>query len=132
MMASPLAASSSRASTPQSPLAKAATTIDDLTVALSNFSRAPTPDPVIVCCCRREECESTRAWASFRAKLESRLVLSAGSCLCVLELCLNSPCVEVGQALLQRHEAYVRRQDAALSREVSHYPSLTLCTDMFS
>lgn len=27
-------------------------------------------------------------------------------------------CAEVGQALLERHEAYVRRQDAALSRQV--------------
>ncbi|KAF8497341.1 hypothetical protein JB92DRAFT_3125710 [Gautieria morchelliformis] len=102
-MASTLAASSSRASTPESPLAKAATTIDDLTAALSNFSRAPTPDPAIICCCRRDDCESSCSWASFRAKLESRLVLSA----------------EVGQALLQRHEAYVRRQDTALSREAS-------------
>ncbi|KAF8592253.1 hypothetical protein K439DRAFT_1524670 [Ramaria rubella] len=120
-MASPLSAPSSRASTPESPradspLARAATTINDLTLALSNFSRAPTPDPPITCCCHTPDCDATTAWAAFRAKLESRLVLSA----------------EVGQALLQRHEAYVRRQDAALTREASLIFSDTDASDAAS
>ena len=124
MMASPLAAASSRASTPESPLAQADTTIDDLTSALSNFSSAPTPDPPITCCCRREDCEAFSSWASFRAKLEARLVLSAGESLQVslyiwtYRLSLSEG-IEVGQALLQRHEMYVRRQDATLSSQAS-------------
>ncbi|KIJ57138.1 hypothetical protein M422DRAFT_219025 [Sphaerobolus stellatus SS14] len=109
MMASPLPAQSSRASSPATTISEVdfstrdGKTIDDLTVALANFSRAQTPDITIGCCCQQENCESMRAWADVRAKLESRLVLSA----------------EVGQALLQRYEAYVRRQDASLSREAS-------------
>ena len=49
--------------------------------ALSNFSRVPSPEPpnVSTCCCGREDCESSRAWATCKAKLESRLVLSAGT-----------------------------------------------------
>ncbi|TDL29974.1 hypothetical protein BD410DRAFT_780491 [Rickenella mellea] len=94
--------SSSRPPTPDSPLAnslhQATATIDDITAALSTFSRAPSPDPpnLLQCCCAREECDHTKAWAAFKAKLEGRLVLSA----------------EVGQALLRKHEAYVRRQES--------------------
>ncbi|KAK0207041.1 hypothetical protein DFS33DRAFT_639709 [Desarmillaria ectypa] len=89
----------SRPLTPESPLASslnhATSTIDDLTVALANFSRVPSPEPsLMTCCCGRDDCENANAWFSMKSKLESRLILSA----------------EVGQALLQRHEAYVRRQ----------------------
>lgn len=79
--------------------------IDDLTFALANFSRVSSPEltPDLPCCCSREECEHTRAWRNFKNKLESRLILSA----------------EVGQALLKRHEAYVRRH------ENRRQPSLT-------
>ncbi|PBK67066.1 hypothetical protein ARMSODRAFT_959740 [Armillaria solidipes] len=89
----------SRPLTPESPLASslnhATSTIDDLTVALANFSRVPSPEPsLMLCCCGRDDCENANAWFSMKSKLESRLILSA----------------EVGQALLQRHEAYVRRQ----------------------
>ncbi|KAK0491541.1 hypothetical protein IW261DRAFT_1438264 [Armillaria novae-zelandiae] len=89
----------SRPLTPESPLASslnhATSTIDDLTVALANFSRVPSPEPsLMMCCCGRDDCENANAWFSMKSKLESRLILSA----------------EVGQALLQRHEAYVRRQ----------------------
>ncbi|KAI0065860.1 hypothetical protein BV25DRAFT_1797971 [Artomyces pyxidatus] len=89
----------SRSSTPGSPsrsLYDATTAIDDLTRSLANFSRVATPEPVNAsgCCCAAEDCEYTKAWLAVKSKLESRLVLSA---------------VEVGQALLQRHEAYVRR-----------------------
>ncbi|KAK0461600.1 uncharacterized protein EV420DRAFT_1526159 [Desarmillaria tabescens] len=91
----------SRPLTPESPLASslnhATSTIDDLTVALANFSRVPSPEPSLMsCCCGRDDCENANAWFSMKSKLESRLILSA----------------EVGQALLQRHEAYVRRQGA--------------------
>ncbi|KAK0499537.1 hypothetical protein EDD18DRAFT_1151576 [Armillaria luteobubalina] len=89
----------SRPLTPESPLASslnhATSTIDDLTVALANFSRVPSPEPsLMMCCCGRDDCENANAWFSMKSKLESRLILSA----------------EVGQALLQRHEAYVRQQ----------------------
>ncbi|RPD66795.1 hypothetical protein L226DRAFT_476686 [Lentinus tigrinus ALCF2SS1-7] len=90
----------SRPLTPDSQLAsslhRATTTIDELTNALTNASRLSSPEPenVCTCCCGREECENSKAWATLKAKLESRLVLSA----------------EVGRALLERHEALVRRQ----------------------
>lgn len=74
----------SRPETPDSPssLRNATATIDDLTLALSDFSRAHSPEPpnVSTCCCGREDCETTQAWCAFKAKLESRLVLSAGEC----------------------------------------------------
>ncbi|KIY70393.1 hypothetical protein CYLTODRAFT_435731 [Cylindrobasidium torrendii FP15055 ss-10] len=75
----------------------AANTIDDLTIALANFSRVPSPEPpsLVTCCCAKEDCEHMHAWLSMKNRLESRLILSA----------------EVGQALLQRHEAYVRRHE---------------------
>lgn len=85
MMASPLPAQSSRASSPMSTISdldphrhQDSKTFDDLTLALANFSRAQTPDAPAGCCCMRENCESMRTWADVRAKLESRLVLSAG------------------------------------------------------
>ncbi|OCH94494.1 hypothetical protein OBBRIDRAFT_884689 [Obba rivulosa] len=94
-------ATSSRPASPDSimtnSLHQATGAIDDLTVALSNLSGTSTPEPhdVTTCCCGREECEASQAWTSHKAKMESRLVLSA----------------EVGQALLRRHEAYMRRQE---------------------
>ncbi|KAH9960468.1 hypothetical protein BC827DRAFT_1207953 [Russula dissimulans] len=96
----------SQLSTPpsNSPLSRsfldASTAIDDLTRSLSDYSRISTPEPpshLPVCECNAEDSEYTKAWLAVKAKLESRLVLSA----------------EVGQALLQRHEAYVRRVQAA-------------------
>lgn len=90
-----------RPDTPQSPSANslydATTTIDDITTALANFSRVPSPEPpsAIVCCCRKEDCENLKSWLTLKSRLGSRLVLSA----------------EVGQALLQRHEAYVRQHE---------------------
>ncbi|KAH9854959.1 hypothetical protein C2E23DRAFT_867064 [Lenzites betulinus] len=94
--------SDSRPLTPDSQLAnslhRATATIDDLTHTLSSVSRLSSPEPenVCTCCCGREECETSKAWASFRSKLEGRLVLSA----------------EVGRALLERHEALVRKYSA--------------------
>ncbi|KAJ6532259.1 hypothetical protein DFH09DRAFT_1092922 [Mycena vulgaris] len=98
-----------RPPTPDSPLTNrdslydATTTIDDLTQALENVSRVPSPEPpaLFFCCCGRDDCENVQAWLGMKARLESRLTLSAAN--------RN---VEVGQALLQRHEAYVRRHES--------------------
>ncbi|KAF9226730.1 hypothetical protein BS17DRAFT_500792 [Gyrodon lividus] len=90
-----------RPATPDSTIASslyhATSTIDDLTLALTNFSRVPSPEPQrqIYCCCGNDECEATKSWLALKSKLESRLILSA----------------EVGSALLQRHEVYVRRHE---------------------
>ncbi|KAJ7098587.1 hypothetical protein B0H15DRAFT_821313 [Mycena belliarum] len=97
-----------RTPTPDSPLTNrdslydATTTIDDLTQALENVSRVPSPEPpsIFFCCCGRDDCENVQAWLAMKARLESRLTLSA----------------EVGQALLQRHEAYVRRHQGQNNR----------------
>ncbi|KAL6307178.1 hypothetical protein BKA93DRAFT_747895 [Sparassis latifolia] len=90
-----------RSMSPDSPLYRATSTIDELTLALANFSRASSPEPlhVAVCCCRKEECATSKAWLAYKTKMEARLVLSA----------------EVGQALLERHEAYVRRRESERS-----------------
>ena len=58
----------------------ATTTIDDLTLALTNHTRVPSPEPnpSLTCCCSRDNCENTKGWLAFKTKLESRLVLSAG------------------------------------------------------
>ncbi|KAF8626714.1 hypothetical protein AX17_006481 [Amanita inopinata Kibby_2008] len=99
----------SRPATPESPLTgslyQAALTIEDLTSALADFShRVPSPDPPVrlTCCCGKEDCENLGNWIAVKARLESRLRLSA----------------EVGQALLQRHEAYVRRHEPSAMRRV--------------
>ncbi|KAF7352224.1 hypothetical protein MVEN_01185800 [Mycena venus] len=97
-----------RPPTPDSPLTNrdslydATTTIDDLTNALNDVSRVPSPEPpsLYFCCCGRDDCENVQAWLATKARLESRLMLSA----------------EVGQALLQRHEAYVRRHESESRR----------------
>ena len=51
----------SRPTTPGSPssLRDATATIDDLTLALSDFSRVHSPEPpdLTTCCCRKEDCE---------------------------------------------------------------------------
>ncbi|KAF9461989.1 hypothetical protein BDZ94DRAFT_1262166 [Collybia nuda] len=99
----------SRPATPGSPLTSslhhATATIDDLTMALVNFSRVPSPEPpnLLVCCCGGENCENSLSWLECKSRLESRLTLSG----------------EVGQALLQRHEAYVRQHEGRESRQVS-------------
>ncbi|KLO06579.1 hypothetical protein SCHPADRAFT_917500 [Schizopora paradoxa] len=89
-------------------LYRANSTIDDLTTTLTKISRAPTPDDLTTfrCCCGREECINYHTWASLHKKLEGRLIL----------------CAEVGRALLEKHEAYVRRHggDAGVE-EVSRY-----------
>ncbi|KAH8835469.1 hypothetical protein DL96DRAFT_1574366 [Flagelloscypha sp. PMI_526] len=76
--------------------------IDDLTDALANFSRVPSPEPQssLSCCCGNDDCPNLKSWNELKTKLESRLVLSA----------------EIGQALLQRHETYVRRSEERYKR----------------
>ena len=75
----------SRPLTPDSQLTsslhRATTTIDELTRTLTSVSRfsSPEPDNVTTCCCGREDCEASKAWAAIKAKLEGRLVLSAGT-----------------------------------------------------
>lgn len=80
----------SRSTSPDSPLASslfdATANIDDLTNSLANFSRVDTPEPAaaLTCCCGKEDCEHLKAWQAFKAKLESRLILSAGAFITML------------------------------------------------
>jgi hypothetical protein len=82
-----------RSVTPESTLTssfyRATTTMDELTLALQNFSRLPSPSPefptTLVCCCRKEDCETSKSWSSLKSKLESRLILSAGALLLIHE-----------------------------------------------
>lgn len=125
-----------RPDTPQSPstnsLYDATTTIDDITAALAKFSRVPSPEPpsAVVCCCPKENCENLKSWLTSKSRLESRLVLSAGKRQNIFFTThwkphLKMSCLEVGQALLQRHEAYVRQHEVydSLSNPTtdSHY-----------
>lgn len=70
--------------TPESPLASslyhATSTIDDLTAALANCSRVPSPEPptAVVCCCGNATCENLKSWLALKSRLGSRLILSAG------------------------------------------------------
>ncbi|KAF8806118.1 hypothetical protein BYT27DRAFT_7168420 [Phlegmacium glaucopus] len=97
--------------TPESPLTNslyhATSTIDDLTAALANFSRVPSPEPptTVACCCGKAICENLKSWLALKSRLGSRLILSA----------------EVGQALLQRHEAYVRQHERKWNINASRY-----------
>ncbi|KAG6896187.1 hypothetical protein C0992_009810 [Termitomyces sp. T32_za158] len=88
-------------------------TIDDLTLALANFSRGPAPEPdrILPCCCGKDHCEKAKAWSELKARLESRLILSAGVHCASLSVRRADFSTEVGQALLQRHEAYVRQHN---------------------
>ena len=123
----------SRPPTPESPFANslyhATSTMDDITTALADFSRVPSPEPpsAITCCCGKENCENLKSWLALKSRLGSRLILSAG------KATLHSPrspaeilcsLIEVGQALLQRHEAYVRQHevyDPQSPTAASHY-----------
>jgi hypothetical protein len=88
--------------------------IDDLTLALMNLSQISTSESQqnICCCCGITECQATRSWLDSKEKLEKRLHLSAGMSMCRLqsERSINMY-TEVGSALLQRHEAYVRQHE---------------------
>jgi len=76
----------SRAASPASPMTSsfydATTTIDDLTTAIADLSRIPSPDPTtatLICCCGKDDCHSFKSWVDLRTKLNQRLVLSAGT-----------------------------------------------------
>ncbi|KAH8118771.1 hypothetical protein DFH11DRAFT_699408 [Phellopilus nigrolimitatus] len=95
---------SSRPTSPNSQMAnslyRATATIDELTTTLAKISRAPTDNAnLLPCCCGRDLCEHRKAWVAFHGKLESRLII----------------CAEVGQALLEKHDAYVRRHASDIS-----------------
>src|ERR1700722_4394446 len=90
-----------RPTTPESPLAgslyHASTTVDDLTMALANFSRVTSPEPPfsVTCCCGNDDCDNAKAWLTFKSKLEERLVLSAGNYILLIHvgmLTYISPC----------------------------------------
>ncbi|KAG1772190.1 hypothetical protein EV702DRAFT_1246573 [Suillus placidus] len=72
--------------------------IDDLTLALMNLSQVSSLESQqnICCCCGSTECQAMKSWLDSKEKLKKRLHLSA----------------EVGSALLQRHEAYVRQHES--------------------
>lgn len=105
----PLSPASPRTPPPVSPLTstilRANGTIADLSRTLSDLSASeyhPTEDTSrvdVVCCCGNRDCEASRAWAD----AERKLVVSA----------------EVGQALLERHEAFERRQEALVKQNDS-------------
>ncbi|KAG5648703.1 hypothetical protein DXG03_000050 [Asterophora parasitica] len=107
---------SSRPASPESLLANsfhhANSTIDDLTLALANFSRVPSPEPptLLTCCCGGGDCENVGVWLDLKTRLESRLILSAGK-FPPNAFCAELTVPEVGQALLEKHEAYVRRHE---------------------
>jgi len=73
-----------RPPTPESPLTSslyhATSTMDDITTALANFSRVPSPEPpsTVTCCCGKENCENLISWLALKSRLGSRLILSAG------------------------------------------------------
>ena len=109
-------------SPPESPstnsLYHATSTMDDITTALANFSRVPSPEPLsaVTCCCGKENCENLKSWLAIKSRLGSRLTLSAGRVNIIHYTLLQVQLtyyvfLEVGQALLQRHEAYVRQHE---------------------
>jgi hypothetical protein len=65
-----------------SSLYDASSNIDDLTLALMNFSQVPSLESQqnICCCCGSTECKATKDWLDLKEKLEKRLHLSAGVC----------------------------------------------------
>lgn len=124
----------SRPGTPDSQLTnslyRANATIDDLTTTLTKISRAPTPDDLklLHCCCGKADCENTKAWTAFQTKLESRLILCAGELLeqpSAARIANTSCRLEVGQALLEKHEAYVRRHGGP-DEDVEVHPFSTI------
>jgi hypothetical protein len=101
--------------------------IDDLTLALINLSQVSSSESQqnICCCCGSTECQATKSWLDSKEKLEKRLHLSAGMSLCRTQ-CERSANIytEVGSALLQRHEAYVRQHEVRESPIVACLCSL--------
>jgi len=69
---------------------RTSTTIDDITRGLAELlSRTISPAPLlsVACCCKKNDCKTTLAWNTARAKAEQTLVLSAGE-LVFLYICL--------------------------------------------
>ncbi|KAF8311882.1 hypothetical protein DL93DRAFT_2098595 [Clavulina sp. PMI_390] len=124
-------------------LQRATATIDEITKGLSDFASTsselePFNVDVPVCsCCDNETCTTKKAWQQDRSKLVDRLVLSAGE----LRVWMMVPpnisvqlttkrvrfflrqtpglsLLEIGQALLERHEAYIAEQSA--SHSIAH------------
>jgi hypothetical protein len=65
-------------------LVKANASVDELEHALAGFSRAHSPEPAqaLACCGAhdQDQCAHLRAWTAVKARLESRLTLSARAC----------------------------------------------------
>lgn len=69
-------------SSPSHSFLDASSAIDDVTRSFTDYSRIQTPDlpsHVSDCNCNTDDTEYTKAWMAVKAKLESRLVLSAGA-----------------------------------------------------
>ncbi|CAE6466926.1 unnamed protein product [Rhizoctonia solani] len=113
---------SPRTPPPVSPLTssilRANGTIADLSRTLSELSSAeyhPSEDAGrvdVACCCGNRDCEVSRAWAD----AERKLIVSA----------------EVGQALLERHEAFERRHEALVKQNDSQTEHITTLNSQVS
>ncbi|KAJ4474131.1 hypothetical protein C8J55DRAFT_562772 [Lentinula edodes] len=81
-------------------------------LALSIKSGVPQLEPssLLICCCQQDECSNLKAWRAFVSRLEHDLILSA----------------EVGQALLQRHDALrLLHQGRSENSEDHHHAQLS-------
>ena len=81
----------------------ASSAIDDLTRSLTDYSRVTTPEPsshASGCNCNTDDSEYTKAWMAVKAKLESRLVLSAGALHIALAHTWPMPTTHRGRASL--------------------------------
>ncbi|CAE6333700.1 unnamed protein product [Rhizoctonia solani] len=118
----PVSPGSPRTPPPVSPLTssilRANGTIADLSRTLSDLSSAEfhTSEDAgrvdVVCCCGSRDCEVSRAWAD----AERKLIVSA----------------EVGQALLERHEAFERRHEALVKQNDSQTEHITTLNSQVS
>lgn len=96
---------------------------DSLTHALASLPQLRSPmDPQenICCCCGKQECSNTRSWLKLKTKLEEDLSKCAGRSQTkrILSGLLTLSIPEIGYALLQRHNAYVRSHEVCPDRSL--------------